>query len=66
MNDQDLMHGENYAGQDVDGWLASEKVNGVCLAWGGAELWTRSGRNITAPGWFKAALPHGRRIIGGL
>ena len=66
MNDQDLMHGEDYAGQDVDGWLASEKANGVCLAWDGAGLWTRSGRNITAPGWFLSALPSGQRIIGEL
>ena len=66
MNDQDLMHGEDYAGQDVDGWLASEKAEGVCLAWDGALLWTRSGRNITAPTWFLSALPRGQRIIGEL
>lgn len=44
---------------DVDpaGYLVSEKLDGVRALWDGKRLWFRSGRPITAPGWFLARLP---------
>ncbi|MBT9490684.1 MAG: DNA ligase [Rubrivivax sp.] len=44
-------------GSDPQGWLASEKLDGVRALWDGARLRFRSGRLIAAPAWFLAALP---------
>jgi DNA ligase-1 len=45
------------AGQDPNGFLVSEKLDGVRAFWDGQTLRFRSGRAISAPGWFTAALP---------
>jgi DNA ligase-1 len=45
------------AGQDLGGFLVSEKLDGVRAFWDGQTLRFRSGRAIAAPGWFTAALP---------
>ena len=44
-------------GSDPQGWLVSEKLDGVRALWDGARLRFRSGRLIAAPAWFLAALP---------
>lgn len=44
-------------GLDPQGWLVSEKLDGVRALWDGARLRFRSGRLIAAPAWFLAALP---------
>jgi len=44
-------------GSDPQGWLVSEKLDGVRALWDGARLRFRSGRSIAAPAWFLAALP---------
>ena len=46
-----------YGGQDLAGWLVSEKLDGVRGLWDGRELWTRQGNKIAAPAWFTAGLP---------
>lgn len=40
-----------------DGYLVSEKFDGVRAVWDGQALRYRSGRTIAAPAWFVAALP---------
>ena len=57
MNPNALMHGTDYAGQQVDGWLAAEKLDGWRAYWDGSRLWTRQGKPYAAPRWFLAALP---------
>lgn len=57
MNAPALMHGTDWTGQDVAGWLASEKFNGWRCVWTGAQLLTRSGNALAAPDWFTAGLP---------
>jgi len=52
-----MMHGSDYAGQDVSGWLVSEKYNGCRAYWDGVRLWSRGGHVINAPAWFTAGLP---------
>ena len=52
-----LMHGRDYAGQDVTGWLAQEKFNGWRALWTGERLLTRQGERLLAPEWFTAGLP---------
>jgi DNA ligase-1 len=39
-------------------YLVSEKLDGVRALWDGQTLRFRSGREIHAPGWFTAGLPH--------
>ncbi|MBW8845020.1 MAG: DNA ligase [Burkholderiales bacterium] len=45
------------AGVDPVPYLVSEKLDGVRALWDGQALRFRSGRAVTAPGWFLAALP---------
>ncbi len=54
----------DYAGQDVAGWFASEKLDGVRAYWDGREFWTRGGKRIDAPSWFTADLPTGIALDG--
>lgn len=42
---------------DPQGWLVSEKLDGVRGFWDGCVLRSRSGRRIAAPGWFLERLP---------
>lgn len=46
-----------YSGQNVFGWLVSEKLDGVRAIWTGSELLTRNGTVIRAPDWFLQSLP---------
>lgn len=55
-----------YAGQDVTGWLVSEKLDGWRARWDGSRLLTRSGSIIEAPDWFLDGLPDGVELDGEL
>ena len=44
-------------GKSPQGFLISEKFDGVRAAWDGRQLRFRSGREIAAPDWFVRALP---------
>ena len=57
MTHKDLMHGQDYAGQTVAGWLLQEKLDGLRALWTGSALITRSGNRFNAPDWFTAGLP---------
>lgn len=43
---------------DPQGYLVSEKYDGVRAHWDGQQLRFRSGLPVMAPGWFTARLPH--------
>jgi len=61
------MLAESYwSGQDVGGWLMSEKLDGVRAIWTGAELLSRNGNKFFAPEWFTAQLPKGVFLDGEL
>lgn len=45
------------ANRSPQGFLVSEKFDGVRAVWDGQQLRFRSGREITAPDWFVQALP---------
>jgi DNA ligase-1 len=47
----------DYIGQTVEGWLASEKVDGIRALWNGREFISRNGVVFTVPDWFKAGMP---------
>lgn len=61
-----LMHGKDYAGQRVGGWLCQEKLDGLRCLWTGAELVSRNGERFNAPAWFTAGLPAGVPLDGEL
>lgn len=45
-------------GRSPQGFLVSEKFDGVRAVWDGQRLRFRSGREIVAPGWFLQTLPN--------
>ena len=51
------MLAKDFDGQDVSGWLASEKLDGVRAYWTGLEFLTRNGNKINVPAWFSDSLP---------
>ena len=51
------MHGMDYASQNVDGWIAQEKLDGLRALWTGKELVSREGKRFNAPAWFLEGLP---------
>ena len=55
-----------YQGQPPEGWLVSEKLDGVRAVWDGARLWSRNGMAFAAPEWFTAQLPAGVVLDGEL
>lgn len=54
-----IEHGQDYAGQDLSGWHATEKKDGVRAYWDGATLYSRSAKPCPVPDWMRAALPDG-------
>lgn len=44
-----LMHGNDWAGQDVSGWWASEKLRGWRVLWDGSKYVLRSGGILDVP-----------------
>ncbi len=60
------MLAKTYEGQDINGWLMSEKLDGVRAIWDGSRLFSRNGKEFFAPGWFTAQLPCGVPLDGEL
>eukprot|EP01027_Heterolobosea_sp_BB2_P004956 GEZU01007622.1.p1 GENE.GEZU01007622.1~~GEZU01007622.1.p1 ORF type:complete len:260 (-),score=24.72 GEZU01007622.1:119-898(-) len=54
--------------QEIDptGWWMSEKLDGIRAYWDGQKLYSRTGRQITAPSYFTNALPKGQALDGEL
>lgn len=52
-----LMLAQSYRQQSVNGWLASEKLDGVRAYWDGRHLYSRKGNIFDAPADFLAQLP---------
>lgn len=55
-----------YEGQNINGWLMSEKLDGVRAIWTGQELMSRNGNPFYAPDWFTRQLPAGVMLDGEL
>lgn len=60
------MHGKDWNGQRVGGWLMQEKLDGLRCLWTGRELVSRNGEKFKAPAWFTAGLPVGVPLDGEL
>lgn len=52
-----LLKLSEYKGQNVGGWLASEKLDGVRAYWDGRNLRSRNGKILAAPGGWSAHFP---------
>jgi DNA ligase-1 len=57
MNEDDMMHGGNWQGENLRGWRLSEKFDGIRAFWDGARLWSRGGNIITLPDALRLELP---------
>ncbi len=44
-------------GQNINGWLMSEKLDGVRAYWNGRQLLSRSGKSFAVPNWFIKNFP---------
>jgi DNA ligase-1 len=66
MNTDNMQHGMTYAGQDVSGWVASEKFDGIRAYWDGDTLWTRGGKAVPIPREWRNILPAGIHLDGEL
>lgn len=64
MNTDDMQHGFTWSGQDISGWIASEKFDGCRAYWDGATLWTRVGKAVPIPQEWREALPVGVHLDG--
>ncbi len=53
----DVMLLKRYNGQNVNGWVMSEKLDGIRAYWDGKNLYTKNGNVIFAPKWFLASYP---------
>ena len=60
------MLAKSYEGQAVDGWMMSEKLDGVRAIWNGSSLFSRNGNQFFAPEWFISQLPVGVVLDGEL
>ena len=55
-NERDLMLLDTYENQDVQGWVMSEKLDGVRGYWDGKALLSRQGLPLPAPAYFTAQI----------
>ena len=66
ITEKNMTLGTGWRGENVTGWLLSEKLDGIRAFWDGQNLWTRGGKTIQVPAWLAAHLPRGRRLDGEL
>lgn len=64
MNETNMMHGMRYSGENLAGWLANQKFDGVRAYWDGSTLWTRGGIAIDIPPAWRDSLPAGFHLDG--
>ena len=64
MNENDMQHGIDWDGQDVSGYIATEKYNGCRAYWDGNNLWSRGGLKIDIPDSWRATFPVGVHLDG--
>ena len=57
IDEKSMTLAEDWRGQVVNGWLASEKMDGCRALWTGYQFFTRGGNEIAAPDWFTDGLP---------
>lgn len=66
MNESDMMLARDYAGEDVTGWYASEKLEDVRSYWDGRNFWSRGGNIIPVPTRILDRMPLDFHLDGGM
>jgi len=57
ITEKDMQHGRDFSGENVSGWLMSEKFNGCRAYWDGSTMWSRGGKVINIPQQMRVMLP---------
>jgi DNA ligase-1 len=57
MDETNMMHGRDWAGQNLAGWWIAEKLHGCRTYWDGRTVWTRGGCVVDVPRHWRSALP---------
>jgi DNA ligase-1 len=57
MTEHGLMHGRNWKGGTITGWIGQQKFDGWRALWTGERLISRQGVEFCAPDWFLKGLP---------
>ena len=57
INESMMMHGHDWAGDNLTGWWISEKLDGCRAYWDGTAMWTRNGNEVRIPDAWHAWLP---------
>jgi len=57
MNEVHMQHGVDWTGEDLAGWIITEKLDGCRAYWDGDLLWTRGGIAANLPQSWKDQLP---------
>jgi DNA ligase-1 len=67
MTERDMTLGRDWRpGDDLRGWLLSEKLDDIRSYWDGHQAWTRGGHVIDLPDFIRAELPVGYALDGGI
>jgi DNA ligase 1 len=61
-----MQHGHDYRSENVAGWIATEKLDGIRLFWDGQRAWSKEGNEIALTPAFRASLPRGLAVEGEL
>ena len=57
MNEQQMQHGADWMGEDLSGFVLTEKFDGCRAFWDGHRLWSRGGLSPQLPEHWLQALP---------
>lgn len=57
MDERAMQHGQDWTGEDLTGWVLTEKFDGCRAFWDGQRLWSRGGLSPQVPAAWLQALP---------
>lgn len=66
MDETNMQHALHWDGEDVTGWIVTEKFDGCRAYWDGEQLWSRGGKAIDIPDEWRESLPAGVHLDGEL
>jgi DNA ligase-1 len=66
MDETNMQHALHWDGDDVTGWIVTEKFDGCRAYWDGEQLWSRGGKAIDIPDEWRESLPAGVHLDGEL
>ena len=64
MDETNMQHALHWDGEDVSGWIVTEKFDGCRAYWDGDVMWSRGGKVIEIPDKWRESLPGGIALDG--